>query len=163
MWNNCLRPYTALSCQEFPHVTFSCVHGVGSDLHTPQKPEWLTASSSLQRWPVLDAVSQWWLLYWNTMLDQLRLWADIDRNCNTFFMFLASAATIKIILISQLFHAFGVKGLRTPWFSLLVWLLRWTRRDVFVCEKSFTKNAKKPALFHTYVACHRGLCPVGPK
>ena len=26
------------------------------------------------------------LLYWNTMLDQIRLWADIDRNCNTFFV-----------------------------------------------------------------------------
>ncbi len=52
-------------------VTVSCA---GSDLlsgwalysaHTPQNPEWLC-------------------LYWNTMLDQIRLWVDIDRNCNTF-------------------------------------------------------------------------------
>ncbi len=31
-----------------------------------------------------------------------------------------------------------------------VYLLWWTRRDVFVCETSFIENAKKPALFHTY-------------
>ena len=30
-----------------------------------------------------DLLSEW-SLYWNTMLDQIRLWADIDRNCNTF-------------------------------------------------------------------------------
>ncbi len=28
--------------------------------------------------------------------------------------------------------------------------VRWTKRDVFVCVNSFLKNAKKPALFHTY-------------
>ena len=61
-------------------VTVSCV---GSDLlseigkwHTPQNPEW------------------WWL-YWNTMLDQIRLWADIDRNCNTFFFYLSRELAIR--------------------------------------------------------------------
>ena len=29
-------------------------------------------------------------------------------------------------------------------------VLRWTKRDVFVCVNSFLKNAEKPALFHTY-------------
>ncbi len=29
---------------------------------------------------------EWWWVYWNTMLDQIRLWADIDRNCDTFFV-----------------------------------------------------------------------------
>ena len=29
--------------------------------------------------------AQSWLLYWNTLSEQIRLWADVDRNCNTFF------------------------------------------------------------------------------
>ena len=29
--------------------------------------------------------TQRWLLYWNTLLSQIGVWADIDRNCNTFF------------------------------------------------------------------------------
>ncbi len=28
---------------------------------------------------------QRWLLYLNILSKQIRLWADIDRNCNTFF------------------------------------------------------------------------------
>ena len=29
---------------------------------------------------------QRWLQYWNTLLKLIRLWADIDRNCNTFLI-----------------------------------------------------------------------------
>ncbi len=34
--------------------------------------------------------------------------------------------------------------------TIILCCVRWTRRDVFVCETSFMKNAKKPALFQTY-------------
>ncbi len=40
---------------------------------------WLSYIRKMIQFHVLD------LIYWYTMLDQIRLWADIDRNCNTFF------------------------------------------------------------------------------
>ncbi len=51
---------------------------VGSDLLS----EWplSTANSDTPQYP------EWRWLYWNNMLDQIRLWADINRNCNIFFL-----------------------------------------------------------------------------
>ena len=55
-------------------VTVSCV---GSDFLS----DWTLYTDRTPQNP------QRWLLHWNTMLDQIRLLAVIDRNCNTFFSF----------------------------------------------------------------------------
>ena len=59
-FSQCMRDSVQIIC---PYC--SLMHEIG-EWHTPHSP-------------------QWWSLYRNTILDQIRLWAVIDRNCNTFF------------------------------------------------------------------------------